>query len=189
MKKPDRRPRHSCNLERSADQPTNKRRARHLKSRIRRTESVAERPVQNFKGRRIRPDVDRALFDLVESAQIIQSHDVISVGMSENDSVNHVDIVAKTLNAKLRRGVDEHLRPMVRNAHTRPIAMVARIITCAYRAMTADHRHAGAGACSQKQQFNLRHNPRGYRLKSHEIELPRILAIRRLLPAVQMWTV
>ncbi len=66
-------------------------------------------------GHGLRRGVDRngALLPEIERAHVVQAHDVVGVGVGEEHRIQMVDARAQRLSAEIRRGVDEHVAPLV----------------------------------------------------------------------------
>lgn len=105
--------------------------------------------------RRIRPDIERLSTERVESPHIIQSHDVIGVGVRENDRIDAINIIIHTLKTQFRGCIDKHAGRAVRNQHGRPSAFIVRIGASANLAMAADHGHPGAGTGAEEQKLDI----------------------------------
>ncbi len=97
------------------------------------------------------------VFHLTESAEIVETENMISVRMRINHSVNSRDRLAQTLRAKIRRRI--HLNDHLRRSHLDCAAQtfVSRINRGAHVALAADHRDSVRRACAKKRNFNLPH--------------------------------
>jgi hypothetical protein len=84
------------------------------------------------------------------SGPFFWSHDVIRVGMREDDGVNQVDLLAKTLDAQLRRGIDEEFDLAGFNIDRGAGAVVFWIGEEGFWIFPTDDRHAGGSAAAQE---------------------------------------
>src|SRR4029077_2764380 len=82
----------------------------------------------------------------VKGANVIEAHDVIGVGVSEQNRIDAFDARAQRLLAKIRRGVDQDAVILKLDINGRTQAFVARIVGTANCTMTADGGHPYAGA-------------------------------------------
>ena len=78
---------------------------------------------------------------ITKAAAIIQSHNVVRVGMSENDCIEPADILAQTLDPKLRSGIHDQLGLICGQINRRAGAMVLRVGQKLRWIIGADNRH------------------------------------------------
>ena len=105
---------------------------------------------------RIGPDVEPP--ERVKSADVVQAHDMVGMGMGEDDRVDHIDGVGDALKAKLGSRVDQHAAGAGRrNDNGGASAAVVGIGAGADFAVAADHRNAGAGAGAEEKKFHRVH--------------------------------
>lgn len=116
-------------------------------------ERVAETSRQDGVRRGIRPDIQRAFFERIKSADIVKTHDVIGMSMGKDDGVDHVDGISDALQAKFRGGVDQNPGIAAGNDCGRTHALVVDIGAGTDRAMASNHRDAGGGAGAEKDDF------------------------------------
>src|SRR5207248_1987230 len=93
--------------------------------------------------------------DGIKAADIVQSHDVIGVRVSEDDGVNAVDLVGDALRAELGGGIDQNMGVAVRDQNRGAGAFVVGIGAGADSAVAADHGNAGTGAGAEEEELDL----------------------------------
>ena len=89
---------------------------------------------------------DRATLAKVERADVVETHDVIGVGMGKQDGVKVRDGGAEGLLSKIGRGVDEDRTAVVLDPDRGPQSLIARVGGSAYVAVAPDGGNANAGA-------------------------------------------
>jgi hypothetical protein len=99
------------------------------------------------------PDIERAFFEGVETTDIIETHDVIGVGVCEDDGIDQVDAVGDALEAEFGGGVDEDAGIAVGNDGRGARALVVGIGAGADGAVATDHGDAGGGAGSKEDDL------------------------------------
>lgn len=87
-----------------------------------------------------------------KAPQVIEAHDVIGVGMSENDGIDATDIFAQDLGAKVRSGIDDESDLRCLDVNGRTEAFIAGIGGMADRAIAPDHRNALRCSGAEKGQ-------------------------------------
>jgi len=150
VKKGNRLPCHSTDLEWTLDETVDQMRPEHLLFGRRRGECVAETSREGLLRLLIGPDVEGGFGKGVESPEIIEPHDVIGMPVGDDDSVNAIDVIGDALQAQFGRDIDEDAKAVVGDRNGGTSTLVARVGAFADCAVAADHGNSGAGAGSQE---------------------------------------
>ncbi len=153
MRKGDRRPGHRVNLERAVDLARFEVGSKQFAFGIWLAPGILEDLPQDAVRLGRRPYIQRPALQGVEPADIVQPHDMVGVGMGEDNRINAINAVIDGLQPQFGGCIDEHPRRAMRDDDAAARAPVAGIGAGADFAMAADHRHAGAGAGAEKEQF------------------------------------
>src|SRR5882724_1548692 len=105
-------------------------------------EDVRKRAAQDVKCFSVRENRQRGPLAHVERANIVESENMISMGVREEDSIKALEADAKGLLAKVRRRVNYDVLAIAREKHGRAETIVARIFRSAYAAIAAERRNA-----------------------------------------------
>jgi len=121
-----------------------------LKSILKDASQVIQRPLSRI-------DRHRLIFHFAESAQIIETKDMVGMRMRIDDRVDAGDGFAQTLRTKVWRGIDldDHLGRSQLNCASQ--AFITRIDGRAYSALAADYRNAMRCASAKKRNFDFPH--------------------------------
>ena len=108
-------------------------------------------PLEAFLGR-----MDRDFLVLMhgETAQVVEAHDVIAVGVGEKDRVELADSGAQALLAEIGAGIDDQRDLGSADVEGRAKTLVFRIPRRADGAITADHGHPDRGAGAEEGDFH-----------------------------------
>ncbi len=138
-------------LERPVDEAALERRLIEARARVRidRREDVAEALLDLGHGRGICKERDRPPHQPVDGAQIVDTMQVVGMGMGEQHGVERGDAGIEQLLAQIGRGVDEEPRPALLHHHRAAPPAVARVPQIAGAPLAADARHAPGRAAAQ----------------------------------------
>ena len=100
----------------------------------------------------VRINRQRAFAQIAKPAAIVQTHDVIGVGMGENNRIEPADVFAEHLDAKFRRRVHDEFDLVRGDVNGRPGAMVFGIGQKFRRIFLADDGHALRRAAAEKNE-------------------------------------
>ena len=101
---------------------------------------------------RVRINRQCAFAQIAKPAAIVQTHDVIGVGMGENHRIEPADVFAEHLDAKFRRRVHDEFDLVRGDVNGRPGAMVLGIGQEFRRIFLADEGHALRRAAAEKNE-------------------------------------
>ena len=87
-----------------------------------------------------------ALLNRAEATAVIQAHDMVGVGVSDDDRVEPVDLFAKALESEFRCGVDHEFNLVSLDVDRRAHAMIFRIGEELRRVFASDDGHANRSA-------------------------------------------
>src|SRR5579863_9950384 len=120
--------------------------------RIRLVENVLEDTPDVLHRRAVSVNGNRLALAKVEDANVIQTQQVIGVGVRKNDGVEPRHALAQRLLAEVGRRVDDHGSPVELEQHRRPGSLVVRVRRTANRAPAGNGGHTGRGSGAEESQ-------------------------------------
>src|SRR5207302_7593737 len=100
-----------------------------------------------------------------KAPQIVESHDVVGVRVSENDRIDPADIFAQSLGAEIRSGIDDKGGLGRLDVNGRAQAFIARIGGATDGAIAADHWHALRSPGTEKSESEFGVESCGWRVQ------------------------
>src|SRR5689334_9633502 len=94
------------------------------------------------------------LMEKMEAAQVIDTVDMVGMGMGEEDRVDSADSLTECLTAQIGGGVHQDVPVVVSNEQRCPRATVPDVIRGADPAVASDHRHTGGCPAPQDYGFH-----------------------------------
>src|SRR5260370_33483516 len=112
-------------------------------------------------GQSLRIAIDRDILtgQVIEAAQIVQSKDMVGMGVGIEYGVYLSDLVGKRLQPQFRRGVYEESMAGMANQNRGAEPSIFGIVAAAYRTVAPDIRDAVRGAAAQNQSLHRRRGP------------------------------
>ncbi len=111
-------------------------------------ESVAEGRMELFHRRSRRKDGHLPVLHLTEASHIIETHDMVSVGMSDECRIEALHSFAKALNPEFRGRINDEMKLWCLHKNRGAGALVTGVCGEADLAVTSDDRHPLRGSGS-----------------------------------------
>ena len=118
-----------------------------------RIEGVAETMPQLIHRLRRGVNWHLAILHLAEAAHIVESHDVIRMGMGEEGGVEALDPFAERLHAELRGRVDDEVNIRGPDQHRSACPAIPGVLRATDAAVATDDGNALRSACSEKGEI------------------------------------
>ncbi len=117
--------------------------------------NVLEDFLHGFSGARIRVQRNLVRPAKAQRPHVVQSQNVIGMGMRIENRVQPRDLLPYRLLAEVWRRINEDAMSVIFHHHRRPGTTVVRIVRCADAARAADRRHAHGSAAAQHGEHCL----------------------------------
>ena len=94
------------------------------------------------------------MVDLIEAAEIVQTEDVVGMGVRNEDGLKVSETGAESLETELGGRVDEDVLPVDVEQSTGTITLITRVEAGADGTVAGDHGDALTGAGAEECQFD-----------------------------------
>ena len=111
--------------------------------------NIAKTRLQPIYGRLAAITGDHRTMEKVEAAQVVNTIDMIGVGMGKQHAIDLLYAMPQHLQPQIRRGIHQNRIPLMRDQERSPAPLITGIGRTADRALAANHRHTGGGAASK----------------------------------------
>ena len=103
--------------------------------------------------------IDRHLpiLHLAKAPHVVETHDVVRVGMSEECRIQPADPLAQALGPKVRRGIDDEMTLLSPDQKRGPRTVIAWIPGDTDGTFTSDDGYPLGGSGTEKNEFQQRH--------------------------------